>query len=176
MEKLYYIKGVGKVNKIQACDAIIKSLLKSHDDCLGFLDLIRACKKSVETLAPILEASFNEELLSSPKLEKVHAKFEKEKAFQQKIIENKDFDALVKDVNKTIKFSKLFNTAMMNAIEKCSKNIKRENLNDKYQQLLTYEMALKESVKIFEDQIKFSTEQKNEEFNASLDDYERENQ
>ena len=131
MEKMYNVKGAGKLDKIGACNAMTKELLKIHEDCLLMLSILQGYRNDYPRIFQHFNVTPAEDELN-PRLNRINAKMNKEKAFQQKIIENKDFDALVKDVNKTIRIRELFAEIMMNGIEQLTKNINAKNINDTF--------------------------------------------
>ena len=168
---MYNVKGAGKLDKIGACNVMIKELLRIHDDCLQMLTIVQNCENAFPHMFQLLNVTPVEDELN-PMLNKLNAKIKKEKEFQQKIIENKDFDALVKDVNKTIRARNLFTKVMIASIEQLTKNVTAKNINEKYQTLIAYEQYLNDTASILENQIKFASEQSDEAFRDSLKNYE----
>ena len=162
MEKMYKIKGCGKVSKVDACGKIANALSKSNSDCRRLLKIIQNAKDTIQGYV-------NEDAKLKPNklLLRLSDKMEKEKEFQKKIIENKDFDALVKDANKSIRVSNLFFKVMTKSVEDCLEN---KNIEQSYQKLEAYENYLKDTIEIFDNQIKFCEDQKNEELNINQDD------
>lgn len=155
INKIYKVKGHGKQNKLQACQSIAVELKKLIRDCYDIKELIEIVKKAI-----VNEYGVNDidSINDFSKIASYKHKMQKEIQKQENIIKNKDFGALVKDVNKSIMAEKLFVVLMTKSVEKASK-FNDINYLERIKELNFIDKVIDESSKILENQLAFNNQE-----------------
>ena len=162
INKIYKVKGHGKKNKLLTCRAISFELKKALRNCEGIKVMIEMVKDGIKNKYDLSGLDSVKDYPSVAKLkESYQRKIQKEFKMQDNIIKNKDFDALVKDVNKTIMAGKLFVVVMTKSIEEAA-DVNSKNYIEKFQTLNFLENSIEDSIKILERQYEFSNQQSQE--------------